>query len=422
MSIISEQRIMRLSPERTSLSWPGRAMAEKAVSEPPKGFLDPPPSFDFKTHLLIEGDNLDVLKLLLPSLAGKIRIIYIDPPYNTGNRMLYHDRYSSHGERAGPFDRHDSWLSMIFPRLVLARKFLREDGVLFVSIDDNEVHHLRSLLDEVFGEENFVSMVTWRKKVVRGRGNRHILPQTEYVLVYAREIDALPPFTEPLTPSMRRAYPHTDHKGPYKKIPFAKSGTRQSPRPNLLYPIAAPDGSIIECPTHQWRWSRETFDRRQDEILIQRNRNGRWTVYTKQYLKEEGEERRKTPESYYDRVTTTDGTREMKELFGEVLIDFPKPSLLIRDLIGWASPPGSSDPVMDFFAGSGTTGQAVLDLNAIDGGKRPVLLVQSGDPTPFPDLPTIWTICRERVRRTRDRLTREGHAPLPIQELRFSPS
>ena len=112
----------------------------------------------------------------------------------------------------------------------------------------------------------------------------------------------------------------------------------------------------------------------------------------------------------------------MKELFGEVLIDFPKPSRLIRDLIGWASPPGSSDPVMDFFAGSGTTGQALLDLNAEDGGNRPALLVQSGDPTPFPNLPTIWSICRERVRRTRDRLTQEGHAPLPIKEFRLIPS
>ncbi len=411
-----------MSSARTCLSWPGRSMAEKAASVPPQGFLEPPLSFDLKTHLLIEGDNLDVLKILLPGLAEQIRVIYIDPPYNTGNRMLYHDRYSSTGAKTGVCDRHDSWLSMIFPRLLLAHKFLRRDGVLFVSIDDNEVHHLRSLLDEIFGEENFISMITWRKKVVRGRGNRHILPQTEYVLAYAREIATLPPFSEPLTPSMKRAYPHSDHNGPYKIIPFAKSGTRQSPRPNLLYPITAPDGSIIECPTHQWRWSRKTFDRRQDEILIQKNRNGRWTIYTKQYLREEGKERRKTPESYYDRVTTTDGTREMKELFGEVLIDFPKPSRLIRDLIGWASPPGSSDPVMDFFAGSGTTGQALLDLNAEDGGNRPALLVQSGDPTPFPNLPTIWSICRERVRRTRDRLTQEGHAPLPIKEFRLIPS
>ena len=140
-------------------------MAEKEVTGPAKGFLEPDLTFDFKSHILIEGDNLDVLKLLLPGLAGKIRIIYIDPPYNTGNRILYHDRYSSSGGESQSIDRHDNWLSMIFPRLMLAHKFLKRDGVLFVSIDDNEVHHLRALLDEVFGEENFVSMVTWRKRL-----------------------------------------------------------------------------------------------------------------------------------------------------------------------------------------------------------------------------------------------------------------
>ncbi len=405
--------------EGTRLIWPGRALSEKKAFEAPKGFLDPGPNLDLRSHLLIEGDNLEVLKLLLPILAEQIRIIYIDPPYNTGNRMLYHDRYSKRSAESRVIDRHDNWLSMIFPRLLLAHRFLKRDGVLFVSIDDHEVHHLRTLMDEIFGEENFVSMITWRKKVVRGRGNRHVLPQTEYILVYAREISALPAFSEPLSLEMRKAYPHADEKGPYKKIPFAKSGTRQSPRPNLLYPITAPDGTVILCPTHQWRWSRETFERRQDEILIQKNRHGRWTVYTKQYLREEGKERRKTPESYYDRVTTTDGTREMKEIFGEVLLDFPKPSRLIRDLIGWASPPGSSDLVMDFFAGSGTTGQAVLELNHEDGGERSAILVQSGSPTAYPGFPTIWSICRERVCRTRQRILTEGGNPLPVSEIRM---
>ena len=403
----------------TRLVWPGRGVAEKKAFEASKGFLAPVSTPDLSGHLLIEGDNLEVLKLLLPHLSEKIRIIYIDPPYNTGNRMVYHDRFSSKSEGSRSVDRHDSWLSMIFPLLILARRFLRRDGVLFVSIDDNEVHHLRALMDEVFGEENFISMVTWRKKVVRGRGSRHILPQTEYIVVFARETAALPPFSEPLTPSMRKDYPYADDRGPYKKIPFAKSGTRQSPRPNLLYPITAPDGTTIPCPTHQWRWSRETFDRRQDEILIKKNTKGRWTVYTKQYLMTEGAERRRTPESYYDRATTTDGTREMKEMFGEVLLDFPKPSRLIRDLIGWASPPGSSDPVMDFFAGSGTTGQSVLELNHEDGGKRPSILVQAGIPTAHPGFPTIWSICRERVCRTRDRIVKEGGIPLPVIESRL---
>ncbi len=251
--------------------------------------------------------------------------------------------------------------------------------------------------------------------MVRGRGNRHILPQTEYILVYAKNIDRLPPFSEPLSPSMRSQYPYADNRGRYKRIPFAKSGTRHSPRPNLVYPISAPDGTLIQCPTHQWRWSRQTFENRNDEILIQKNRNGHWTVYTKQYLVSEGVERRRTPESYYDRATTTDGTREMKELFGSVLIDFPKPSRLIKDLIGWAQPPGSMDPVMDFFAGSGTTGHAVLELNHEDGGGRPFVLVQSGSPTPYEEYPTIADICRERVFRIRERLEACGSHPMPVR-------
>lgn len=369
-------------------------------------------------NTLLRGDNLEGLKLLLPELENRIGVIYLDPPYNTGNKLLYSDRHTHvAGRKAG--DRHESWLSMMYPRLFLAHRLLRKDGVLFVSIDDREFHHLRCLLDEIFGESNFVGSVTWRKKVVRGRGRRHILPQTEYILAFAKELSCLPPFSEPLSPSMREQYPHSDARGHYKRIPFAKSGTRHSPRPNLVYPVEAPDKTMIDCPTHQWRWSRQTFERRQEEIEIRKNRNGRWTVYTKQYLLQNGAERRKTPESYYDRATTTDGTREMKALFGEVLIDFPKPSRLIRDLISWVSPPGSCDLVMDFFAGSGTTAQAVLDLNRLDGGCRPFVLVQAESPTPYPDFPTIADICQERIQRTLNNQEAAGLSPFPLDIFRI---
>jgi adenine-specific DNA-methyltransferase len=221
---------------------------------------------------------------------------------------------------------------------------------------------------------------------------------------------------------MKDEYGHRDERGPYKKIPLAKSGTRHSPRPNLSYSLRAPDGSEIPCPTHQWRWSRETVEKKHGEILIEKNRNGRWTVYTKQYLRsEEGTERERTPESYYDRVTTSDGTREMKELFGEVVLDFPKPSRLIRDLIAWTTPKGSSDPVMDFFAGSGSTAQAVLELNAQDGGRRPFFLVQSPDPIEHADFTTIYDICRARAGKVAQKLAGLGHSPLPVCEYRLTP-
>ena len=406
-----------MEPPRTRIDWPGRHAAWLSASEPPQSTFDHKFTPDPRRHTLVCGDNLDALKLLLSSLEGKVRVIYIDPPYNTGNGLIYNDRFGSRG-RDG--DRHAFWLSMMAPRLLLARRFLREDGVFFASIDDRELPRLRMLCDEIFGDDNLVSTVIWRKKVVRGRGNRHILPQTEYILAYARDINALPPFRENLTPRMKTEYGHHDERGPYKKIPLAKSGTRQSPRPNLYYSLMAPDGSDIPCPTHQWRWSRETVERRRDEILMEKNRKGRWTVYTKQYLRSpEGEERKRTPESYYDRVTTSDGTSEMKELFGEVVLDFPKPSRLIRDLISWATPPGSSDPVMDFFAGSGSTGQAVLELNAEDGGSRPFYLVQSDDPIPHQEFRSIYEICRGRVERVIKRLEKSGRSPLPVSEYRL---
>ena len=403
---------------RTRIDWPGRHAAFLEAALPARSTCDPPFRPDPQCHALFRGDNLEVLKLLLPSLEGKIRVIYIDPPYNTGNGLLYNDRFGSRG-RDG--DRHASWLSMMAPRLLLSSRFLREDGVFFASIDDRELPRLRMLCDEIFGEDNLVSTVIWRKKVVRGRGNRHVLPQTEYILAYAKNINVLPPFREKLTPRMKTEYAHQDGRGPYKKIPLAKSGTRQSPRPNLYYSLTAPDGSDIPCPTHQWRWSRETVEKRKDEILIEKNRKGRWTAYTKQYLLSlGGEERGRTPESYYDRVTTSDGTNEMKELFGEVVLDFPKPSRLIRDLIAWVTPPGSSDPVMDFFAGSGSTGQAVLELNANDGGTRPFYLVQSDDPISHQEFRSIYDICRGRVERVVKRLEKTGHSPLSMREYRVA--
>ncbi len=404
---------------RTRLEWPGRAESAEAAVTPPGSTLRPSFYFDPGRHTLVRGDNLEALKCLLPTLEGTIRVIYIDPPYNTGNGLLYNDRFGTWG-RDG--DRHGAWLSMIYPRLLLALRFLREDGIFFASIDDRELPRLRMLCDEIFGEDNLVATIVWRKKVVRGRGNRHILPQTEYILAYARDIERLPPFSEPLTKRMKDEYGHRDERGPYKKIPLAKSGTRHSPRPNLSYSLRAPDGSEIPCPTHQWRWSRETVEKKHGEILIEKNRNGRWTVYTKQYLRsEEGTERERTPESYYDRVTTSDGTREMKELFGEVVLDFPKPSRLIRDLIAWTTPKGSSDPVMDFFAGSGSTAQAVLELNAQDGGRRPFFLVQSPDPIGHADFTTIYDICRARAGKVAQKLAGLGHSPLPVCEYRLTP-
>jgi adenine-specific DNA-methyltransferase len=403
--------IVDAAPEPYGLNWPGKREARLAALTPPEGQLVPAVKAA-SPHLFIAGDNLEALKLLTATHMGKVRLIYIDPPYNTGQTMRYQDNFSVGARRyladsgqgaTGEIEgrRHASWLNLMLPRLLAARALLRADGVIFVSIDDREVHHLRLLLNEVFGASNYVATVTWRKKVVRGRGARHVLPQTEYVLVYAHTLAQLPPFAEPITDAMRDEYGHSDESGRYKLIPLAKSGTSHSARPNLFYDIVAPDGSQIVCPTHQWRWSRETLAARMDEIVFKLGRGGRWMVFTKQYLDLPDGERERTPISYYDRATTTDGTKELKALFGRVVIDFPKPTRLLKDLITWALPRDPSEEawILDFFAGSCPTAQAVLELNAEDGGGRRFICVQAEVPLDDPEFADIAAVGLARIAR-----------------------
>lgn len=399
--------------ERYGLQWAGKRAAEAESALPARGTLSPRLSIGEgpALHRFIEGDNLEALKHLALTHREQVRVIYIDPPYNTGQGMRYVDNFRRRDGHGEGDRRHANWLSMIWPRLLAARELLRDDGVIFVSIDDRETHHMRLLLDAAFGLENFVSTVVWRKKVVRGRGARHVLPQTEYIHVYAKRLAALPAFSEPLTAEMVGDYKHRDERGPYKLIPLAKSGTSHSPRPNLVYDIEAPDGTAIPCPTHQWRWSRETLEAKRDELFFKKKRDGAWAVFTKQRLVVEGAERRRTPISYYDRATTTTGTEELKALFGEVLIDFPKPSRLIRDLVAWATPQGGDGWVLDFFAGSCPTAQAVLELNAEDGGTRRFLCVQRPEPLTHPAYATIAEVGKARIERVMARLSAEGAPP-----------
>ena len=351
-------------------------------------------------NLVIHGDNLKALKALLPTYAGKVKCIYIDPPYNTGNEgWAYNDNVNSPmmqewlGKVVDTEDltRHDKWLCMMMPRLKLLRELLREDGIIFVSIDDNEAHHLRMLMDDVFQPDNFIANLVWRKKKVRGRGAKLVLPQTEYVYIYARNISNLEEFSEPLTSEMLEEYTLEDEQSKYKLIPLAKSGTSQSPRPNLVYEITAPDGTQIQCPTHQWRWSRETLEREIElnNVVFQKSK-GRWKVFSKQRLyNEEGEQREKTPISYYDKYTTTDGTEMIKEIFGEVVFDFPKPYQMIKDFIVWTTSKG--DIILDSFSGTAPTAHAVLNLNKEDDGNRKFILVECED---YAD-----SITAERIRR-----------------------
>lgn len=356
-------------------------------------------------NLIIHGDNLLALKSLLPSFAGKIKCIYIDPPYNTGNanEWRYNDKVNSpmHEDwfdkevNRDDLTRHDKWLCMMWPRLVLLRELLHVDGVIFISIDDNEVHRLRAIMDEIFGEENFVDTIIWKKRYGGGAKEKHLVSLHEYILFYAKSIESLDPIFVPSSQeTIERYYKLKDDKfetrGAYRTHPLEATKS-MGERKNLVFPIPAPDGTEV-LPKRQWLWSRERAIKalENDELEFVKSASG-WTVHAKQYLKDEdGNLRQSKTFSIIDSVFTQHGTNEIIELFGDAQIfPFAKPTNLVKTLIQLAT--SGDDIILDSFAGSGTTGQAVLALNAEDEGNRKFILIEQEE---YAD-----TITAERMRR-----------------------
>src|SRR5690606_2596287 len=269
--------------ERFGLTWPGKAACFKAIQTPSLGTLRPAPeesvNFDTTENLIIEGDNLEVLKLLQKSYLGKVKMIYIDPPYNTGNDFIYPDDYSeslrTYLEYTGQVDAegkrfstntdtdgrfHSKWLNMMYPRLYLARNLLREDGVIFVSCDDNEVHHLRLLMSEVFGEENFIASVIWQKVYSPKNSARHFSEDHDYIVVYARQAEVWRPELLPRTEEMEARYdnPDNDPRGPWKPGDLSARNYYSEG----TYPVTCPSGRVIQGPPpgRYWVMSKEKFD------------------------------------------------------------------------------------------------------------------------------------------------------------------
>ncbi|HWF44518.1 MAG TPA: site-specific DNA-methyltransferase [Candidatus Kapabacteria bacterium] len=356
-------------------------------------------------NLIIHGDNLKALKSLLPHFAGKVKCIYIDPPYNTGNeKWVYNDNVNSprHKDWLNKVvdkdcqDRHDRWLSMMMPRLKLLRELLRDDGAIFVSIDDNEEPRIHLLMDEIFGEQNFVEQFIWKKSYGGGAKEKFVVRQHEYCLMFAKDKKLLHDlWLPPDLGAEKRYYKYKDDKfdirGPYRIKPLEATKSMDE-RANLVYPIKAPDGSKI-MPKRQWWWSRERTEAaiKNDELVFTKNNEG-YSVSYKQYLiDEEGEKRGKKPFSVLDGPYTQEGSEEQLGIFGKQVLQFPKPSSLIKQFISIATSIDSDDLILDSFAGSGTTAHAVLALNKEDGGNRKFILVEQED---YAD-----TITAERVRR-----------------------
>ena len=341
-------------------------------------------------NLLVEGDNLVALKAVLPYYAGRVKCIYIDPPYNTGNEnWVYNDAVNSPemrawlgsvvGKEAEDLSRHDKWLCMMYPRLVLLREMLREDGAVFISIDDNEVQHLRGMMDEIFGRQNFVATIIWQKMFSPKSSARHLSEDHDYVVLYARNADAWRPNLIPRSSTQDRRYknPDSDPRGPWTSGDlsarnFYSLGT---------YPVTCPSGRLISGPPRgtYWRVRKEKFLELEADRRIWWGRSGNNVPRLKRFLSEVMGGM--VPQTIWFHREVGNTQEAKKEVVG--ICDFedsasvfitPKPSRLVRRILEVGTDKESL--VLDSFAGSGTTGHAVLALNKADGGNRSFLLVE----------------------------------------------
>jgi adenine-specific DNA-methyltransferase len=411
--------------ERYGMNWPGKADCFKTIQAPSLGTLRPCPeesvNFDTTENLIIEGDNLEVLKLLQKSYLGKVKMIYIDPPYNTGNDFIYPDNFSeslqTYLEYTGQVDAegrkfgtnteadgrfHSKWMNMMYPRLYLARNLLRENGAIFITIDDTEVTNLRRLCDEVFGEENFIATISWQKKYAVSNNYKGVASVRDFIVGYAKSQS----FTNGLLPRTEESIaryqnPDNDPRGPWKPVDYWNVASPED-RPNLVYTITNPKtGQNINPEKKAWKFAKEVHQRHVAENRIWWGSDGKNNVPAlKLFLSDVRDGL--IPHNWWpheDAGHTDEAKKALDKLFdGNAPFDTPKPVRLITRLcqVGAIEP---GDIVLDFFAGSGTTGEAVLELNKQTGGNRKFILVQLPEPTGRIDYPTIADITKERIRR-----------------------
>lgn len=431
--------------ERYQFTWPDKRAASRLANEPINKTLRPcrEESVDFDTteNLYIEGDNLDVLKVLRETYLGRVKMIYIDPPYNTGNDFVYNDDFAQSRNdfeaTSGAFDEegnqlidpmqrntesngrfHTDWLNMIYPRLKVARDLLSDDGVIFISIDDNEVENLRKICDEIFGAENHIESVIWKNKYGAGAKTIGFISAHEYILIYSKH--PITDITCEFVGEEREKYNKRDSKytqrGPYRTQPLMTNSLGD--RPNLMYSIFH-NGVEIK-PRKQWVWSKERMEAAiaNDDVEFSLQKDGSYTVRSKSYLYDDnGNIRRGKPVSVLNGPFTQDGTQEVRDLFsGKSIFDFTKPSELIKFLVGLEINSDSSKDyiVLDFFSGSATTAHAVMKLNAEDGGKRKFIMVQLPEMTDEKSearkagYETICQIGEERIRRAGKRVKEDA--------------
>lgn len=443
--------------ERYGLHWNGKRAARAFALTPATGTLRPDradgPDWDTTRNMVVEGDNLEVLKLLRRAYAGRVKLIYIDPPYNTGNDFVYPDDYrdtlgsyarltgqrdgdgmalTSNGEGGGRF--HTNWLNMMYPRLLLARDMLRDDGVIFVSCDDHEESNVVALCNEVMGEHNFVARFVVQTNP-RGRSlDRFVAKTFEYLICYARDVTSPAIRPIPKDDAALAEYSLRDDGGDYRLLELRNRNPvfNRANRPNLYFPLhTSPDGGAVSLqpsPEHPvavlplnsegvegcWTWGRERVERDNALLVARRASTGAWRVFRKDYVPADGATTKEKSLWVDSNLNHENGKEEVRDLFGESPFDFPKSRHLIQRILRLGT--GPDDIILDFFAGSGTTGHAVMALNAADGGSRRYVLVQLPEPLDpaTPSQRTAAALCdrlgkpRTIAELTKERLRRAG--------------
>lgn len=425
-------KVVEGKDERYQFTWPDKKksilLANAPISATVRPCREESVNFDNTENLYIEGDNLNVLKLLQETYLGKIKMIYIDPPYNTGHDFVYKDNFVECKEdflaNSGQFDEdanrlvqntesngrfHTAWLNMVYPRLKLSKNLLRDDGIIFISIDENEIENLKKICNEIFGESNHVGTFIWRKKDGGGQAKEAFVIEHEYILVY-RKSDKFT-WIDKVELRGEAEYNKTDAKGKFKITKLAKWGNtaRREDRPSMYFPISAPDGT--ECypiapdgGDGRWRVGVPKMNELiSNELVHWENKNNVWIPYEKEYFANQSKII-KERSILYNLANTGDGSNVLTTLFGRKdTFENPKPIELIKLFL--ESSTADDSIVLDFFSGSATTAQAVMELNAEDGGKRKFIMVQLPEETDEKTeayklgYKTICEIGKERIRR-----------------------
>ncbi len=431
--------------ERYVLNWAGKSDAFRALQTPSAKTLVPAKDesvdFDSTENLFIEGENLEVLKVLQKSYFGKVKMIYIDPPYNTGNdSFIYPDKFSEtkdeYQRRVGDKDEegfmtkegmfrknsrengqyHSNWLNMMYPRLFLAKNLLRQDGVIFVSIDDHEVHNLRLMMNEIFGEENFLVSIVWEKRFTRSNNARSFTTLTESILVY-RKSPLLTDIKEPRNDKSDSIYsnPDNDSRGIWTSVSYVNPATKEQ-RPNLSYPLMNPiSGKEITHPTNAWKYEKSVYESHVKENKLYWGKNGENTYpRLKKFLSEmDGGMVPVDLWKHAETGTTDQGSKELENLLGGKFFDFPKPISLLKRIFSIITDNQNSGIFLDFFSGTAPTAHAVMDLNKEDGGNRKYICVQLPEESDEKSeafkagYKTIADIAKERIRRAGKKITEE---------------